>query len=259
MTPRELGFLVRQGTPEAEILKEVTERKLLAPISIQAEEALKQGGASEALIQFLKNPQIILTSRESLAEQQRQMAAKQRAIEAAESDRAMVAAKAQSEAAAAARKDKMETMRRALAGNLIRLDGDQLRPFDEKEAKEVRVFAVYYSSVASLESRRFTPKLIESYQRLKKLYPNKFELIWVSCDRDEFNMGLHMRTMHMPWPAARFGAARETFERFAGSSMPWLVAVADTGEPLTSNAVSKEACDPDKVVEAIEYLLAQIK
>jgi hypothetical protein len=146
-----------------------------------------------------------------------------------------------------------------LEGNLVCLDDDQLRPVDTATLNGVRVYALYYSSMLSLESRRFTPKLIEAYQRLKKQYPTQFELVWVSCDRDEFNMGLHARTMRMPWPAARFGAARETFTKFAGAEMPWLVAVADTGEPLTENAVTKKFTDPEKIIEGIEYLLTQVK
>jgi hypothetical protein len=187
------------------------------------------------------------------------VAATQRNVQAAQEDRARVAARLERDASFAARKQKVDALREALAGNLVHLEGDQTRAVDLNDISEVRIYGIYYSSMQSLESRRFTPKLIEAYRRWKKQYPTQFELIWVSCDRDEFNMGLHMRTLHMPWVASRFGTARKTFEQYAGQNVPWLVAIADTGEPLTENAVTKKDCDPEMIIKAIEYLLGQLK
>jgi len=260
LTLKEIEFLVRRGTPEAEILKEARQRRVSVRIAGEAEENLKQGGASDALLRSLNSPEILLPPNEALAEQQRQAAAAQRIAQAAEQDRAAVAARMKRDASIAAFKEKTDNFRRSLNGNLVHLEGDQIRALDPAVAMpDARIYAVYYSSMLSLESRRFTPKLIEAYQRLKKQYPTQFELIWVSCDRDEFNMGLHMRTMRMPWPATRFGAAQETFQQYAGHTVPWLVAIANTGDPLTENAVSKKECDPDQIIAAIEYLLGQLK
>jgi hypothetical protein len=259
MTLKELEFLLRQETPETEILKEARERRLVAPITEVVAAALKEAGASDGLVKNLNAPGIVLSVEESQAEAQRRQAALNRTRQAVEEDRAVLEARQQRDAAAIAQKEKAETMRRALQENLVQLDDDQIRPFNPKSLSQVRVFALYYSSLASMESRRYTPKMIEAYKRLKQKYPTQFELVWVSCDRDEFNMGLHMRTMRMPWPAARFGKGNDTFTKFAGNDLPWLVAIADTGEPLTQNAVTKKSIEPDKVIEGIEYLLSQLK
>lgn len=261
MTLKELEFLLRQETPEADILKEARARRLVAPITPAVADALKLSGATEGLLRDLNAADVVLSPEESRAEHERQMTAAQSARRAAEEDRLAVAARAQRDATVAAARGRAETVRRALSGNLLRLDGDQLRPADSDElTKDVRVFAIYYSSMLSMESRRFTPKLIEAYQKLKKQYPSQFELIWVSCDRDEFNMGLHMRTLRMPWPASRHGAAREFFEPYAGGTMPWLVAVANTGQPLTENGkADHKEIDPNRIIDALEYLLAQVK
>jgi hypothetical protein len=260
MTPKEIEFLLRQETSEAEILKEARERRLLVPISPEASAILKESGATDHLLAALNQPDIVLPAGEAQAERQRQIAAAQRNLQAVQEDQAHAAARLQREAAIAAGKVRAETVKNALSGNLVRLDGDQLRTADaEAITKEPRMYALYYSSMASAESRRFTPKLIEAYQRLKQQYPGKFELIWVSCDRDEFNMALHMRTLRMPWPATRFGAARQFVEQYAGGSMPWLVVIAATGDPLTENAKTKKEIEPEQIVQGLEYLLERVR
>ncbi|MGV3534088.1 MAG: hypothetical protein ACO1QR_17095, partial [Chthoniobacteraceae bacterium] len=51
---KELELLVRMKTPEAEILRDVQNRQLLAPIDAAAEQALTKVGATPALLERLK-------------------------------------------------------------------------------------------------------------------------------------------------------------------------------------------------------------
>jgi hypothetical protein len=100
---------------------------------------------------------------------------------------------------------------------------------------------------------------VDAYKRLKAQYPTQFEVIFVSADRDEFNMREYMRTHHMDWPAVRFGAADDAIRQFSGESIPWLVAVSDTALPLTRNGVDKKYIDPQEVLGGVEQLLAMLK
>jgi nucleoredoxin len=92
---------------------------------------------------------------------------------------------------------------------------------------------------------------------MKAKHPD-FEVVFVSSDRDEFNMGEYMRTHKMPWPAVRFGAADDGILKFSGSSIPWLAAVSDSGLPLTKNGVDKKYLPPTEVLNSIELLLGKI-
>jgi hypothetical protein len=64
ITAKEIAFLVRQQTPDAELLEEVNERKISAPLTEVDCAALKQYGASPALIQKLRAPNLVAAIKE---------------------------------------------------------------------------------------------------------------------------------------------------------------------------------------------------
>jgi nucleoredoxin len=259
VTMKELQFLVRQGTPPAEILQAVSERRLLEPLTPEIEQTLRAGGASDALVAALKQPGMALSAAESHAERLRRMEHEAGVSQLAQQDAAFLAQKRQQEQQTAAYMRRSGMIRAALKDKLVRLDGDQLKPYDEQQLDGVRLYAFYYSAMWCGPCRKFTPQLIEAYQRLKTQYPNQFELIFVSSDRDEFNMHEYMRSHRMPWPAVRFGSVDDSLRQFSGGSIPWLVAVSEAGMPLTRNGVDKKYIAPEAVLGGIEQLLAQLK
>lgn len=259
MPPQELLFLIRQRTPDAEIIHAVTQRRLLIAIDAAAEQALRDAGASEALVAALRKPELALSITEARTEVERLRTNQMRVSQSATEDAAAHAQQLQRQQQASALVKPAVMTRQMLDGLLVRLDGDQLKPFDARSLEGVRVFGFYYSAMWCGPCRKFMPTLIERYQRLKAQYPGQFELIFVSSDRDEFNMAEYMRTYRMPWPAVRFGAATPAIQQFAGKSIPWLVVVSDKGEALTQNAVDKKYIPPDVVLGGIEELLGKLK
>ena len=252
ITFKELDFLVRQRTPEADIIREVTQRRLVAPIDAEVAKTLKTSGATEFLIAKLNGPGMALTPEESRAEWQRQALAKQKAVQS------LPAEAPGAQPADAKTGPDREAVRQMLADKLVRLDGDLVRPAEIATLKDARIFIFYFSSMASADSRRFDPKLLATYQRLKAQYPTQFEIIFVSGSRDEFNMTLHMRTLHMPWPAIRFGAVPESIAQL-GKSLPWLVPVADTGRMLTNNELGTDRMESlATILQGVEQLLAKL-
>jgi thiol-disulfide isomerase/thioredoxin len=257
LTLRELDFLVRQRTPEAEIVQEVAERRLLLPLDAAAEQTLRQSGASEGLLAALRKSGMALSAEETRTEAERQRGNQARTAQSAAEDAATLAQQRQMQQQIAANRRSAGTIQGLLKDRLVKLDGGQIRPFDARPLANVRIFAFYYAAMWSGPCRLFTPKLIEAYQRLKAQYPAEFEIVFVSADHDEFNMIESMRSYQMPWPAVRFGAEDDTIKQFAGGNLPWLVAVADSGQPLTRNAVDKKPISPEAVLGGIEELLAQ--
>jgi len=257
LTFKELDFLVRQRTPEADIIREVTQRRLVAPIDAEVAKTLKSSGATEFLIAKLNSPGMTLTPEESRAEWERQALAKQKAVQSLPAGTPGAQPPGAQPADAKTGPDR-EAVRQMLADKLVRLDGDLLRPVEIASLKEARIFVFYFSSMASADSRRFDPKVLATYQRLKAQYPTQFEVIFVSGSRDEFNMTLHMRTLHMPWPAIRFGAATETIAQHA-KGLPWLVPVADTGQMLTKNELGTDRMESlAAILQGVEQLLAKL-
>jgi nucleoredoxin len=259
ITVQEIDFHLRQQTPEAEILKEVAERRLLTALDAAGEALLKKNGATESLIAGLKRPEMVLPPARAQAEVQRQREQQRRALESVAEDRAAVAERRKREAAMIENRNREGYMRGLLAEKLVRLDGDSLKPAAPGTLENAKVIALYYSAGWCGPCRKFTPTLIAAYERLKEQYPQQFELIFVSADRDAFNMHEHMRMHRMPWPAVRFEQIDPAIRQFGGSSIPWLVAVAATGEPLTKNGVDKLYIAPEEILQGIEYLLTNLK
>jgi hypothetical protein len=72
----EVSLLVRAHEPESSIVQEVSQRKLVRPLSAQQESTLRSQGARESLIQALRRPAVVLaqadaTAFEARREQQR--------------------------------------------------------------------------------------------------------------------------------------------------------------------------------------------
>jgi nucleoredoxin len=256
---KELEFLLRQQTPEAQIISEVTERRLLAPIDDAAAKALKSLGASESLLAALRKPELVMSAREAQSELQRQEARRMEVERALQSETEAFEARKKRDEQIATHMRTEGNVRQMLEGKLVRLSGDQVKPADSSTVRDTKLFAFYYSAMWCGPCRRFTPELVKAYERIKKQYPDQFELIFVSSDRDEFNMTEYMRTYRMPWPAVRFDAKNAELMRFAGDGIPWLVAVAGSGQALTKNGVDKKYIDPNEALQAIEYLLANMK
>lgn len=258
MTPRELEFLIRQRTPDAEIVQEATRRKLLVPVDATGVQALRHVGASEALIAALRQPGMALPPEAARAEVQRQQADRMRLSQSAAEEAAAHTQNQLRQQTIAAQVRQAGTTRQMLDGLLVRLEGDELKPFSARSLEGVKIFGFYYSAVWCGPCRKFMPQLRERYQQLKAQYPGMFEIIFVSSDRDEFNMSEYMRSYRMPWPAVRFGAATPDIQQFAGKSIPWLVLVSDSGVSMTENGVDKKYIAPELVLDALEKVLPKI-
>lgn len=248
MTVKEIDFLLRQRTPETEISSQLQQRRLLTPLDRAGETQLLEHGATPALVAMLKQGHLVLSPAE----------AQSFALRSAPPRPAPTASAPAEAAPAVPVPAQRARFIEQLAGKLVQLEGDELKSLDAQRLKDVRVFAIYSSAMWCGPCRKFTPKLVDYYRQVKARHPD-FEIIFLSSDRDEFNMGNYMRTHHMPWPAVRYGGQGELQKLYCGSSIPWLVCVSADGRPLTKNGEDKKYIAPDEVLGAIGYLLDQIK
>jgi hypothetical protein len=72
-------------------------------------------------------------------------------------------------------------------------------------------------------------------------------------------MSEYMRAYDMPWPALKFRQMPSQLGGFFGQSIPWLVLVGDDGRPLSKNGVDKQYLDPERILAALDPMLAEIK
>lgn len=258
MTEKDIALLLRMGVPEAEILQQLQKRRFSAPVDVEMEADLRAGGASANLLAVLKSGKLVVSEKErTLAARNNQE--QLTAGAARDREEGAIAETRRKQAAWLAEKaSTRDRMVRLLEGRLVRLQGSELRPFSSDELRETRIFAFYYAGGWCPACRKLTPQLIEWYRRAKAEHPG-FELIWVTNDRSEITMTEYLRKTQMPWPAVRFDKADQAVRQFAGDGIPWLVAVSDSGKPLTTNGVTRQYLDPAKVIEGIDFLLAQLR
>jgi thiol-disulfide isomerase/thioredoxin len=141
-------------------------------------------------------------------------------------------------------------------------NGEKLVDFDPGERPEPEVYLVYFSAHWCGPCRRFTPRLVEAYHAMKAdpEMADRFELIFVSDDRDAREQLTYVKEAAMPWPVLKYshlGKAR-VLERWSGKGIPCLVAVNRAGEVLFHSYNGDNYLGPDEPLKLTRDLLAQI-
>ena len=90
-----------------------------------------------------------------------------------------------------------------LAGKLVKLENEDLVRYKLDPEKAIDHFLFYYSASWSPSCRKFTPDLIEFYNKAKKQNSN-FEIVFISSDDSEKEMLAYIKKAKMPWPIIKF-------------------------------------------------------
>jgi nucleoredoxin len=144
----------------------------------------------------------------------------------------------------------------ALKDELVASKGKKLEKFDETPLANAKYYAIYYSAGWCGPCRAFTPDLVKWYKRHKSKNPH-FDLIFVSADRSEEDMAKYMKDDDMPWPALAYDkkGSNRTLTKYAGSGIPCLVFLDETGKVLSDSYQGKTYIGPRKVLEDMEKTL----
>jgi len=142
-------------------------------------------------------------------------------------------------------------MQRRLLGRLVRLEQGVLKPFDIRKLRGVKFYGLMFSAGWCGPCREFAPQLLDSYRRLKEMYP-EFELVLVSNDRSPADMLAYMREENMPWPAVKYSELGhiDSITRLEGPGIPCLVLVDADGNVLADSFKGRDYLGPDSVLDA---------
>lgn len=130
----------------------------------------------------------------------------------------------------------------AHAPDLVVLHGQELVPYDATQFK-ASVTVLYFGAGWCPDCRKFSPKLVAAYNaqpREKK----KFEVLFVSRDKNEEGMLRFMKTEHMPWPALSFAkveGAEDLKKFYSGKGIPCLTIIDAEGKVLKRSASDQDA------------------
>lgn len=143
-----------------------------------------------------------------------------------------------------------------LAGDLVSLEGGQLKKFDNAALLSKKYLLVYYSAHWCGPCRAFTPELVSWYNSVSSQH-DKFDIVFYSNDRSEDDMLTYMLDTNMPWPALNYRKTRQSnvLAKYAGSGIPDLVLLDDQGNVLSDSFQGSTYLGPSKVANDLARLL----
>lgn len=147
----------------------------------------------------------------------------------------------------------------AVRNRLVSWNGTKLVPWSPGTRPEPEFYLVYFSASWCVPCRKFTPTLIEAYRALKQNpdLADRFELVFVSNDRDSSEQSNYVREAGMPWPVVAYSQLKRlpALERWAGRGIPCLVALNRDGNLLYHSYQGDTYLGPDHVLSRFRQLL----
>jgi len=144
-----------------------------------------------------------------------------------------------------------------IAKRLQILKGGKLVPFELDARPEPEFYVAYFGAKWCGPCVRFSPRLVQIYQRLKATAPGRFEVIFVSDDESSADQLAYARSVDMPWPILKFSAVNSVtaFEQWRGRGIPCLVVVNREGDLLFHSYRGEEYLGPDDPIEKLGALM----
>jgi nucleoredoxin len=262
LTTKEVTLMLRSGFSSETVQKELAARHFAVSCDAAVEKALRDAGAREALIDAIKSGAYTSSPADAKAAQEELAAQTAKRVRETERlrrfDTLYQDQLARERAAARARGEIPHVLADQFKDDLVSWkNGNQAR-FDDEPLAKKKLIALYFSAHWCAPCRKFTPKLVEFYNRVAPQHP-EFEIVFVSYDRSPTNMQGYMRDAQMPWPAIDFARlpAKETLKKYSGGEIPCLVLVDATGKVVSDTYSGKQYVGPEKVLADLNSFLAK--
>jgi nucleoredoxin len=252
--------MLRSGYSSQSVLREITERRVVDALDPATRKILAEAGASPQLLSALEDGKFRVD--DATAAQARDAAAVASVRQEEQAEKifrdATVALKAQRAQAAAARIPAGTPILTALKGKLVVSRDGVVVPVEAAAQDNKKLIAFYFSAQWCPPCRKFTPQLVDYYNRVAPQHP-EFELIFVSADRSRFSFEAYMRDDKMPWPAIDYDQLPElaSLKQLGGPSIPSLLLLDVTGRVLASSYDGETYLGPQNTLAALDKIFAQ--
>jgi nucleoredoxin len=252
LTTSELSLMLRSGYSLPTVEAELATRHFADPLDEAKRNQLIKAGATSELLDAIENGKFAIPN-EDLEKTRHKM-------EENERERALASEQAKKNEALYQKqllkqrthivKQAPDAIAEAAKGNLVRAHNGNLVSLDESDLADKKVYGLYFSAFWCGPCRKFTPKLVEYYNKIVGEHP-EFEIIFVSSDKSANAMATYMREAGMPWPAIEFSKLPNvpTLKKYAGDGIPDLVIVDATGKVLADSFVRGKYVGPERVLD----------
>lgn len=260
LTTKDVSLMLRGGDSNAVVMRELSARKFIGKVDPETENTLIQAGANSELIAALRSGAYSLPPEQATKAQLQIVDVNSRRAVQVEESRRMEPLQQQQNAqkkVAIQKAPNPNATSDYLKGCLVQIHNGSLAPADDDSMAKKKLIAYYFSAHWCAPCRKFTPQLIDYYNRVSVQHP-EFEIVFVSADKSADAMESYMRQTQMPWPAIAYSKRDEKPEiaKAAGSGIPSLVLVESTGRLLSSAYDGSKYLGPQKVLDDLDGIFA---
>jgi nucleoredoxin len=264
LTAKEIGLMLRTGYSSNSVENELATRHFADTLDEAKEATLVKAGASPKLIGILKNGTYSLSPEKTAQVQQEIANQSKRRAQEAEASRSFdtlyqdqLGRRRGAATQTAQSTTGSNTIYQMVKGDLVHMHDGAMTRFDDDALENKKLIALYFSAHWCGPCRKFTPHLVDYYNRVAPQHP-EFELIFVSDDRSQFGFETYMHDANMPWPAIHYQKLREMagIRKYAGGGIPCLVLVDASGKVISDSFAGKQYLGPQKVLSDLDAIFA---
>jgi nucleoredoxin len=253
--------MLRAGYSSTSVMQELAKRHFADTFDPDKEILLLKAGASPELIDALERGKYSLSGREAARVQAEMANVADRKADEAERSRksdALYQSRLTRERSAKAQSTGPNVIGEAVKGDLVRISNGGLVRADDESLASKKLIAVYFSAHWCPPCRKFTPELVDYYNRVAPQHP-EFELIFFSLDRSNYAMQNYMVETKMPWPAIDYQKLenKQAIKKYAGRAIPCLVLLDSTGKVISDTFAGSEYIGPGKVLADLDAIFSK--
>ena len=262
LTAKEVTLMLRAGFSSEAVQQELSTRRFAGSYDAATEKALKDAGAAPALLDALKSGSYLISPADAQAAQDALAAQTARRAREAEQSRKLNTLYqdqlARARSAPPSRSDATNVLAAQFKDDLVFWKNGSLARFDDQPLAQKKLIALYFSAHWCGPCRKFTPQLVEFYNRVAPQHP-EFEIVFVSSDRTLFGMETYMRDAQMPWPAIDFAKlpGKAALQKYAGDGIPCLVLLDASGKVISDTYAGTNRLGPEKVLADLNTIFAK--
>ena len=262
LTVNDISLMLRMGYSSSSLIQELAVRHFADTIDEENETTLLKAGASADLIAALKNGTYSLSAEQIAAVQQQIADQNKRRAEATQAAQKLDAAYQAQLIRDRASKDTKpeiagESMSQFLKGDLVQWRNGAIVHADDDAFANKKLIAFYFSAHWCGPCRKFTPQLVDYYNRVASQHP-EFEIVFYSYDKSPSAFETYMRETDMPWLAIDYSKlkGKELLAKNAGNGIPSLVLVDSTGKLISSSYSGSQYLGPKKVLADLDAIFS---
>jgi nucleoredoxin len=262
LTVNDISLMLRTGYSSSSLMQELAVRHFADTIDEEKETTLLKAGASADLMAALKNRTYSLSAEQTAVVQQQIADQNKRRAEATQAAQKLDAAYQAQLLRDRASKDAKpeiagESMSQFLKGDLVQWRNGAVVHADDAALADKKLIAFYFSAHWCGPCRKFTPQLVDYYNRVALQHP-EFEIVFYSYDKSPSAFEAYMRETDMPWLAIDYSKlkGKEVLAKNAGNGIPSLVLVDSTGKLISSSYSGSQYLGPKKVLADLDAIFS---